>query len=172
MAIRWFDRKFDFSFGMERYDGFYDRLQNTARLFRQAVLMVPDTLLAYKPANKWSMKEHLGHLTLLEPLWRKRFQEISDGQPLLHPADLNNRATDKASFNQMPLPDLQQRFEEERSQTLHFLDNLSPRHFVNTSLHPRLQTPMRIVDLMYFVTEHDDHHLAVVRHIIKETLNA
>jgi len=26
--------------------------------------------------------------------------------------------------------------------------------------HPRLKTPMRLVDHLYFVAEHDDHHLA------------
>jgi hypothetical protein len=27
-------------------------------------------------------------------------------------------------------------------------------------LRPRLQQPMRLVDRLYFVAEHDDHHLA------------
>jgi hypothetical protein len=26
--------------------------------------------------------------------------------------------------------------------------------------HPRLKTPMRLVDHLFFVAEHDDHHLA------------
>ncbi len=28
--------------------------------------------------------------------------------------------------------------------------------------HPRLDRPMRIVDLMLFIAEHDDHHLATI----------
>jgi len=36
-----------------------------------------------------------------------------------------------------------------------------------SSLHPRLKTPMRIVDLAYFVAEHDDHHIAAIREILK-----
>jgi hypothetical protein len=27
-------------------------------------------------------------------------------------------------------------------------------------VHPRLQQPMRVVDMAFFVAEHDDHHLA------------
>jgi hypothetical protein len=31
--------------------------------------------------------------------------------------------------------------------------------------HPRLGTPMRLIDLAYFVAEHDDHHLARLREL-------
>jgi len=31
---------------------------------------------------------------------------------------------------------------------------------VKTAWHPRLKVRMRLVDLAYFVAEHDDHHLA------------
>jgi len=29
-----------------------------------------------------------------------------------------------------------------------------------TALHPRLQQPMRVLDMAFFTAEHDDHHLA------------
>jgi hypothetical protein len=32
--------------------------------------------------------------------------------------------------------------------------------FARSIPHPRLKTPMRLVDHLYFVAEHDDHHLA------------
>jgi hypothetical protein len=32
-------------------------------------------------------------------------------------------------------------------------------------VHPRLGTPMRLVDLAYFIAEHDDHHLARLREL-------
>jgi|GEM_PF-4393916 len=38
--------------------------------------------------------------------------------------------------------------------------------FIHTALHPRLKTPMRIVDLAYFVAEHDDHHLSRIRELV------
>jgi len=34
--------------------------------------------------------------------------------------------------------------------------------FSQTLLHPRLQQPLRLVDHLYFVAEHDDHHLAKI----------
>jgi hypothetical protein len=35
-----------------------------------------------------------------------------------------------------------------------------------TMLHPRMKTPMRLVDHLYFVAEHDDHHLARMLELI------
>jgi hypothetical protein len=40
------------------------------------------------------------------------------------------------------------------------LDQMEPALFSRTMLHPRLKQPMRLVDHLYFVAEHDDHHLA------------
>ncbi|MBC8367786.1 hypothetical protein H8E52_10280 [bacterium] len=39
--------------------------------------------------------------------------------------------------------------------------------FRQTALHPRLKTPMRACDMLYFMAEHDDHHLARISEIIK-----
>jgi hypothetical protein len=33
-------------------------------------------------------------------------------------------------------------------------------------LHPRLKQPMRLVDHLYFVVEHDDHHVARIWEMI------
>jgi len=38
-----------------------------------------------------------------------------------------------------------------------------------SALHPRLKTPMRTMDLFLFVAEHDDHHLAKISEIIKQS---
>jgi hypothetical protein len=40
------------------------------------------------------------------------------------------------------------------------VEKIDPAIFARASLHPRLKTPMRLVDHLYFVAEHDDHHLA------------
>ena len=40
------------------------------------------------------------------------------------------------------------------------LEQLDADRFGQTAIHPRLEQPMRIVDLIYFMAEHDDYHLA------------
>jgi hypothetical protein len=37
-----------------------------------------------------------------------------------------------------------------------------------TALHPRLRVTMNVVDLAYFVSEHDDYHLARITELLRE----
>jgi hypothetical protein len=39
--------------------------------------------------------------------------------------------------------------------------------FARTIPHPRLKTPMRLVDHLYFAAEHDDHHLARIWELVE-----
>src|SRR5215204_782228 len=39
------------------------------------------------------------------------------------------------------------------------------------ALHPRLQTPMRLIDSLFFVAEHDDHELGKIRRLIENIEN-
>ena len=48
------------------------------------------------------------------------------------------------------------------------LANLEPDAFCLVSRHPRLDQEMRFVDSLYFVAEHDDHHLARISEILRE----
>ncbi|NOT35791.1 MAG: hypothetical protein HOP11_00265 [Saprospiraceae bacterium] len=40
------------------------------------------------------------------------------------------------------------------------------------SLHPRLKEKIRPVDLLFFIGEHDDHHLTTIIEIKKKLVNA
>lgn len=163
--MKWFDRQFDFSFGMECYRPLLERLQAAPSLMENAVAMRTESALEFQPDGKWSAKEHLAHLFILEPLWRKRFDEIRRNQPSMSAADLNNTATTEGDFNKVSLQELTRTFNKERILTVNLLLGLNGNEFAHSSLHPRLQKPMRIIDLMYFVAEHDDHHLGVIQKI-------
>lgn len=168
MAKKWFERTFDFSFGADQYHPLLIRLEHGPVHYKQTVSLLPEAILLLKPDGKWSVKEHIGHLLVLEPLWLSRLKEIANGTVNMSPADLNNTATDEAFFNDLPLKILSDRFQMARRQTTHFLESLTPEAFSKSNIHPRLQKPMRIVDLMYFVAEHDDHHLDAINSIINQ----
>lgn len=40
------------------------------------------------------------------------------------------------------------------------LDNFDEAFIQRTALHPRFQMKIRVLDLCFFIAEHDDHHLA------------
>ena len=164
---KWFDRKFNFNFGPEEYTAIYQRLQQAPGILTNVLTDKPEHILTYQPGGKWSVKEHTGHLAILESLWRTRIHDIIEKKPVLTPADLDNKSTSEAGFNNYPTGELLQRFYEERKDTLSLLDSINVPEQSYTSMHPRLQQPMRIIDIMYFTMEHDDHHIAVIKDLIK-----
>jgi len=165
-TTKWFDRKFDLNFDTEKYTAIHSRLEQAPDTLGQIVAHLPEDILVYKPEGKWSIKEQIGHLSVLEPIWRIRFQDIREEKPRLTPADLDNRATSEAGFNDYTLSSLLEKFATERKATLSLLNGIDALDITKTSLHPRLQQPMRIIDLAYFVAEHDDHHISCIRELI------
>jgi uncharacterized damage-inducible protein DinB len=164
----WFERSFDFSFPVELHPNLCARLRGTpARLEEMVRGRSPEVLLR-KPQQKWSAQEHAGHLLDLEPLWLMRAGEFVAGSAQLTAADLANRKTHEANYNARALEQILAEFRSARSALLQRVEVVDPALLERTILHPRLQKPMRLVDHLYFVAEHDDHHLAR----IWELLNA
>ena len=164
-TLKWFDRKFNFHFGMEKFPELLERMELNVQKFRAITQDKSEEQLNDKPCGKWSVKEHIGHLWILEPLWQKRFIEIRENQTEMSPTDLNNTATDKALFNQYNIGKILTDFEEERQNTIRLLKSFKGEDFHHSLFHPRLNQPMRIIDLMYFIAEHDTHHLNTISKI-------
>jgi len=119
-------------------------------------------MLTAKTDNKWSIQENVGHLLDLEPLWIGRIDNILAGKTELCEADLTNKKTNIAGHNSKPIEIILKEFRLIRSEFTNKVMQLNSTDFDKFSLHPRLKTPMRIIDLIYFVAEHDNHHLAQI----------
>jgi uncharacterized damage-inducible protein DinB len=119
-----------------------------------------------KPEGKWSIQEHAGHLADMEPLWMARVDDFVNGSGTLTTADLSNRRTHEADHNRHELKKILNDFRSARFSLLERLKEFEAAQFARTLVHPRLQQPMRLVDHLYFVAEHDDHHLAIMREMI------
>ena len=163
----WFERKFDFTFPAEQYPNLQIRLRGTPARLEEILRGVSRDVLLSKPEDKWSAQEHAGHLLDLESLWIARADDFLASEKTLTVADLSNRATHEANHNSRDLTEILTRF---RAARLDFVDRLArfdPALFARTALHPRLKQPMRLVDHLHFVAEHDDHHLAMIWELIK-----
>ena len=67
----------------------------------------------------------------------------------------------------LPLADLLAKFRVAREANVRRLESYDDTFIQRTSLHPRLEQPMRVMDLMFFVAEHDDHHLATISQLLQ-----
>ncbi len=164
----WFERKFDFTFPVEQHPNLCVRLRGTPGRLEEIVRGVEGVLLVKNPrgSNKWSAQEQTGHLADLEPLWMARVDDYITGASQLTVADLTNRKTSEAGHNLRPIAEILVEFRSARSRLLSRVENIDPAIFARASLHPRLKTPMRLVDHLYFVAEHDDHHLAHIWELV------
>ncbi|MBO9729552.1 MAG: DinB family protein [Chitinophaga sp.] len=143
-----------------------ERLSGTPARAEEITAKLAPPQLTHKLPDRWSVKEEIGHLGDLEPLWSGRLDDFTQGLSELRVADLTNQATHTANHNATEIRVLLKRFRERRRSLVAKLLQLSDAQLIHTALHPRLKKPMRAIDLAYFVAEHDDHHLASIREIL------
>ncbi len=165
----WFERKFEFSFPVELHPNLCARLRGTPARLEEALRGRSHEILVRKPQRKWSAQEHTGHLLDLEPLWLARVDDYVAARNQLTVADLQNRKTDEANHNARSLERILAEFRNARAKLLKRVDELDTSLFIQAIPHPRLKTPMRLVDHLYFVAEHDDHHLARIWELLNVT---
>ena len=157
---KWFDRKFDFSFPAELLPNVLIRLRGTPARMDELVQGRSREALVRKTDEKWSAQEHAGHLLDLESLWIARVRDFAGSGTELTLADLSNRKTHEAGHNERSIGDIVSEFRKARLELLNEIDRSALATLDRTLLHPRLKEPMRLVDHLFFVAEHDDHHLA------------
>jgi DinB superfamily len=162
----WMKREFSFDQPIDVFPALLERLRGTPARARELIAGVSDDVLAKRPNGKWSAKDHLGHLVDLQPLDEQRLHEFLARTRVLSPADISNRATEQGNHRQTPCAHILGRLRIGREELVVKLDALTAEEIAISAVHPRLQKPMRVLDWVYFVAEHDDHHLAKARRAI------
>jgi len=162
----WFKRSFPPIEDNGLLPAIIERLAGTPARVEEITRGLSPEQLVLKPGNKWSVKVQIGHLTDLEPLWLGRLEDLAAGLAELRVTDLTNQKTHNANHNATELKTLQQLFRKQREAFVTRLLSATDEELSKSALHPRLKTQMRIIDLAWFVAEHDDHHLASVRALI------
>lgn len=158
----WFDRVFDFNFPAEYYPYVVERVRGTPARLEELVANLDPAILTIKPDGEWSIQEHVGHLWDLEELHIGRLDDFDVNSDTLRAADLTNKKTYDANHNAASLADLLAGFRATRKGFVERVEGLDEAAVQKSALHPRLKVPMRLVDLLLFTAEHDDHHLASI----------
>ncbi len=180
----WLGRKFSFELPVDLYPNLRVRLRGTPARLEEMTRDLSRERLTYKPASnlagepaqnnwghstkeslageaggKWSIQENAGHLLDLEPLWSRRVEEFLAGAEVLAAADMKNLKTHQARHNDRALTEILAAFRAARQALVERFDGLGREDFARVAHHPRLGVNMRLVDHVYFIGEHDDHHL-------------
>lgn len=162
LEFPWFERQFNFDLPPWLYPNILERLRGTPARLEELTAGLSLEMLRHRTGEEWSLQENAGHLWDMESLWVGRVDDFLNGVETLRVADLSNPKTYDANHNASPLGNILASFRRERINFLARLDSLDETAITRTALHPRLQQPMRLIDHVYFVAEHDDHHLAQI----------
>ena len=159
----WTAREWTFGRSAGLFSPILERLRGTPSRAEELVGMSAADSLAVRTGTKWSLQEHLGHLSDLHDLDDRRLTEFLHRVEILSAADMSNAATEQAQHNALPIAAVMDRLRTTRGALVQRLESLSLAEAQCVSVHPRLAQRMTIVDWMFFVAEHDDHHLALAR---------
>lgn len=155
----WFDRTFLPIADNGLFPSILERLEGTPARLTDKIRRIQRNL-TLSINGKWSIQKEVGHLIDLEPLWHERALQIIGNQSNLLAADLTNRKTHETDYDGMDIAALLAQFTSLRSNLMAVLRSIKDEDLEKSAIHPRLGTPMRLIDLAFFVAEHDDHHLA------------
>lgn len=158
--MEWFKRQFSFDLPVEMFPNVVERVRGTPARLEELTRGISRELSTRRDGDKWSIQEQAGHLLDLEELGVKRLDDFEAGRDQLTPADLTNRKTHSADRNATTIENILAAFRKERMEFVARLDSYDTGFVQRTALHPRLNQKIRVIDLAFFIAEHDDHHLA------------
>lgn len=165
---KWIDHSFNLDIAVGWIKNVMTRLEDTEIRLKHYVKNSTDKQLSHKTNNDWSIKEHIGHLADLESLWLNRFEQFEKGFPELIAADMTNQKTNDSNHNEQTIDVLFENFKVNRQALLHKIKGFSEKTQNHKAFHPRIKTMMRPVDLLFFIAEHDDHHLTTIKELIEK----
>jgi len=164
----WIERKFCFDFPVTKWPDLLERVRGTpARIEERVAGLSREILTRRRDGKGWSIQENIGHLIDLGYLPVRRIEQILAGDESLIAADMENRATREADHHARDIGELLSTFRRDRAELVDLIESLSEEDWSRSGVHPRLKTPMRIVDIAYFDAEHDDYHLGRIGELIR-----
>jgi len=164
----WTERKFNFDYPATKWPDLLERVRGTpARIEERVRGLSKDILTRRRDGKGWSIQENIGHLLDLGYLPMRRIEQILAGESVLAAADMSNRKTNEADHNGKDIRKLLAEFRADRAKLVARFEGLAESDWDKSALHPRLQQPIRIVDIAYFDAEHDDYHLGRMGELIR-----
>ena len=96
----------------------------------------------------------MGHLGDVEELWHGRIDDYLNGSREPSPADITNRVTSHKNHNADAIENLLQSFRWSRKRLVERFEQLDIQGAGQTAHYPRLNKPMRVIDLAFLTSSY------------------
>ena len=163
----WLERRFETGLPLEMFPNLLERLRGTPARVEDRLRGVGPAALTAASGHSWSVLENVGHLLQVEGLWATRLDDFEARRQEMTAARFESWRVGEAQFNRYSARDLCAVLRAARQHLVGRLERLDDDTLEAVAMHPRLGRPMRVVDLMAFIAEHDDHHLATITQLLR-----
>ena len=163
----WNERTLPFGKGLEELHVLVERALGTPARLVHLTAHEPQERLSLRRSGCWSVKEHIGHLLYLDECMDGRVEDIMARRPTLCSIELSEQDRMLDLQRNRDLGDLLEEFRIRRNYLMHRVMNMDPGAIRHRSMHPCRRMAMTVVDMVMYLAEHDDHHLAQMRSILR-----
>ncbi len=163
----WNDRKFNFDFPVGVYPCLVARLKGAAVRLEEIVASLPKEMLTKPVEGGWTIQEHIGHFKNVDVLHVARLDDYDNGAESLTPPVMTDAYTPSEKFKEMDVADILKGFRADREAFVIRLEVPDEAGASRSAHHPRLDKPMRVVDMVLFAAEHDEHHFAKIAELAR-----
>src|SRR5512143_1463508 len=146
----WLDRRFETGLPLELFPNLLERLRGTPARVEDRIREIEPPALTARDGTSWSVLENVGHLLQVEALWAARLDDFEAGRPELTAARFEAWRVGDVGFNRREARHLCAAFRAARHHLVGRLERLDDPILQRAARHPRLDQPMRVVDLMAF----------------------
>lgn len=163
----WSERKLEFNRPLGELPLLAERMLGTPDRILAMVRNVPPERLQLRVLGKWSVLEHIGHLVVLDERMQVRIEDWLRLSGSLSPIDLKDQQDILDGQRRRELGDVLTEHRIRREALVKGVVHLPDAVHGHYALHPCRHLRMRPIDMFLFLSEHDDHHLATMRRLIK-----
>ncbi len=163
----WNERHLPFGKGLEELPVLVERALGTPARLVHLTFHEPQERLSLRRSGSWSVKEHIGHLLYLDECMDGRVEDFMSRRPTLCSIELGDQERILALQHKRDLGDLLEEFRLRRNYLMHRVSNMDPGALRHRAQHPCRRIAMSVVDMVMYLAEHDDHHLAQMRSILQ-----
>ena len=143
-----------------------ERVQGTTARLSSLLARQPAEKLLRRVEGKWSAMEHLGHLVTLQDRFTPRVDDFVQRRTKLCDINLQDQVPFLQGQRLRMLGDVLEEFRLKRLEFANRIEHFHRRSLEHFAYHPCQDRTMRPMDMLFWIAEHDDHHLASVRALL------
>ncbi len=167
LPVPWSQRTIEYGRSLDELPVLLERVQGTVSRVTSILAAPPVEKLHLQVQGKWSAMEHVGHLITLQDRFEGRVEDFENRRTSLCDISLHDQGSVLQGHRLRALGDVLEEFRLKRMAFARRVSMFQRGALEHVAFHPCQNKRMRPVDMLLWVAEHDDHHLASMRSILQ-----